>query len=82
LPIKAKKYRNVAHSKLFIDLGKYIKSPGNHCREYQDSDMIGKCSIRVTATRVRTANEDPDGSVLPVVASDMVIGIIIMLAAK
>ncbi len=41
-------------------MGMRIQSPGNHCLEYQDREMIGKCNIRVAVTRVRRPNAGTD----------------------
>ncbi len=63
-------------------MGMHIQPPGNHCLEYQDSVIIGKCNIRVTATSVRISNDGPDWAEFMVLATDMVSGTIKTLIPK
>ncbi len=63
-------------------MGMRIQSPGNHCLEYQDREMIGKCNIRVAATRVCRPNVGIDCAAFRAPATDRVTGIITTLSAK
>jgi hypothetical protein len=63
-------------------MGMRIQSPGNHCLEYQDREIIGKCKIPVTATRVCIKIVGIDCAAFRVPATDMVIGIINTLNPK
>jgi hypothetical protein len=65
-----------------MNMGRWIQFPGNHCLEYQDKEIIGKCSIRVTATSVFSPMVDVDCAAFKVPATDMVIGIITTLSPK
>ncbi len=71
-----------AHKRLLIKMGIRIQSPGNHCLEYQDRAMIGKCNIRVAATRVCIPNVGIDCAAFRAPATDMVIGMIKTLNPK
>jgi hypothetical protein len=59
-----------------------IHSPGNHCLEYRDREMIGKCNTRVVATRVWRPMVGVDCAAFRAPATDMVIGIIKTLSPK
>jgi len=37
-------------------MGTYIQFPGNHCLEYRDREMIGKCKILVATTSILNPN--------------------------
>ena len=63
-------------------MGTRIQPPGNHCLEYQDSEIIGKCNTRVAATRVCIALVGVDCAAFRAPATDMVIGIINTLNPK
>ncbi len=63
-------------------MGMRIQSPGNHCLEYQDKEMIGKCNIRVAATRVCRPIVGSDCAAFKAPAIDMVSGIIETLSPK
>ena len=63
-------------------MGMRIQSPGNHSLEYQDREMIGKCNIRVAATRVCRPIVGIDRAAFRPPATDMVIGIIKTLRPK
>ena len=71
-----------AHKKLLINMGIRIQSPGNHCREYQDREMIGKCNMRVAKTRVFRPIVGIDCADCSAPAADMVIGKITTLSPK
>ena len=63
-------------------MGMRIQSPGNHSLEYQDREMIGKCNIRVAATRVCRPIVGIDCDAFRPPATDIVIGIIKTLRPK
>ena len=63
-------------------MGMYIHSPGNHCLEYRDREMIGKCNTRVAATRVWRPMVAVDCAAFRALATNMVIGIIKTLSPK
>ena len=63
-------------------LGRVDSFTGNHCLEYQDKEIIGKCSMRVTATSAFSPMVDVDCAAFKVPATDMVIGIITTLSPK
>ena len=65
-----------------MNMGRCIQFPGNHCLEYQDKEMIGKCSMRVTATSVFSPIVDADCAAFKAPATDMVSGIIMTLSPK
>ena len=71
-----------AHKKLLNNMGMRIQSPGNHCREYQAREMIGKCKIRVAATSVFRPIVGIDCADCRAPATDMVIGKITTLSPK
>ena len=41
----------IAHNILFVTMGMYIQSPGNHCLEYNEREIIGKNNTRVVQIR-------------------------------
>lgn len=63
-------------------MGTRIQSPGNQCLEYQESEMIGKCNIRVAATSVSITNVGPDCAVFIAFAAKLVTGTIKTLRPK
>ena len=63
-------------------MGIRIQSPGNHCLEYQDREIIGKSNIRVSATRVCRPIVDIDWAAFRAPATDMVTGKIKTLRPK
>jgi hypothetical protein len=63
-------------------MGMWIQFPGNHCLEYKDKEIIGKCSMRVTATSAFSPIVDVDCAAFKVPATDMVMGIIKILSPK
>ena len=63
-------------------MGMRIQSPGNHCLEYQDREIIGKCNMRVAATSVCIKSVGIDCAAFRVSATDMVIGMINTLNPK
>ena len=68
--------------KLFTNMGMRIQSPGNQCLGYQESEMIGKFSMRVTATSVWITNVGPDCAVFIAFAAKLVSGTIKTLSPK
>ncbi len=63
-------------------MGMHIQPPGNQCLEYQASEMIGKCNIRVATTSVGIPNDGPDCAAFTPLATDMVTGTIKALNPK
>ena len=72
----------MAHKQLLVNMGIRIQFPGNHCLEYQDKEMIGKCRMRVKATSAFSPIVDADCAAFKLPATDMVTGIITTLSPK
>ena len=66
-----KPYIPAAHIKLLTKMGTYIQFPGNHCLEYKDREMTGKCKILVAITSIRTPNVGVAGTGFIADATDM-----------
>ena len=60
----------------------YIHAPGNHDLEYNEREIIGKCSIRVTPTKILITSEGAGCGTLMLLAKYMVIGTISALIPK
>ncbi|MGD1974292.1 MAG: hypothetical protein PVG73_09505 [Desulfobacterales bacterium] len=71
-----------AHKQLLMNMGRPIQFPGNHCLEYQDKEIIGKCSMRVTVTSAFSPMVDVVCAAFKLPATDMVIGRITTLSPK
>ena len=63
-------------------MGTYIQFPGNHCLEYQDREMIGKCKILVAKTSSRNPKVGSAGTGFTAVTTDMEVATIKTLAPK
>ncbi len=58
-----------AQIKLLTNIGTYIQLPGNHSLEYKDREMIGKYTILVAATSIRSPVVGSAGTGLIAVAT-------------
>lgn len=76
------KYTPVAHKKLLINTGTYIKFPGNHCLEYSEREIIGKCKIRVVITSTRIIGVGSGCTGLTAAATDIETATTRMLSPK
>jgi hypothetical protein len=71
-----------AQIKLLTNIGTYIQLPGNHCLEYSDREMIGKCKILVIPTSIRNPNVGSAGTGFIAVATHMEVATITTLDPK
>lgn len=55
----------MAHSRLFIKMGIWINSPGNHFLEYREKEMIGKYNILVNRIRNSIHMDKSPSAALP-----------------
>ena len=63
-------------------MGRYIQFPGNHCLEYTDREMIGKCKILVATTSIRNPSVGSAVAGFKAVATEPAAATIITLDPK